>query len=233
MPLYLGNNKIEDVEVAIQHRYTDTVTELPGGGEQHTIIADLDLSQDTVDSAHLAMGYTAHNASGQPIIGTGGCGILVANGTFTGPNTYYISVPVGTDVPTTNFIFYMWTEDQIAYSSSYKITMLSYVLPSEFGYIGSSGTVIPSITNDVNNSGTITSKEITPPLGFTYITNTSVNVTGYSVLYDRPSWKTSGGSFCFYWNRNNSTYTFPAITYKWKLIYFGPNYANEHMSLSS
>ena len=69
MPLYLGNNKIEDVEVAIQHRYTDTVTELPGGGEQHTIIADLDLSQDTVTPESLLIGYTAHNASGQPIAG--------------------------------------------------------------------------------------------------------------------------------------------------------------------
>ena len=70
MPLYLGDKKIEDGEVAIQHRYTDTVTELPGGGEQHTIVADLDLSQDTVTPESLLIGYTAHNASGQPITGT-------------------------------------------------------------------------------------------------------------------------------------------------------------------
>ena len=71
MPLYLGNHRIEDVEVSINHKYADTVTELAGGGVQHTLIADLDLSQDTVTPQSLMRGYTAHDASGTPITGVG------------------------------------------------------------------------------------------------------------------------------------------------------------------
>lgn len=45
----------------------------------------LDLTGDTVNAAHLAQGYTAHDASGQPIVGTmsGGGGLVYETGTWT------------------------------------------------------------------------------------------------------------------------------------------------------
>jgi hypothetical protein len=48
---------------------SDTVTTLPNGGLQHDITA-IDLTQDTVTSAHLEAGYTAHDARGNAITGT-------------------------------------------------------------------------------------------------------------------------------------------------------------------
>ena len=155
----------------------------------------------------------------------------VASGTFTGPNTYYINVPVGTTVPTTNFAFYMWTTAEMAYEAKYKIPMLSYVLPSELGSITSTSGVTPAISININNSGTITSKPVVPPMGYTHVYNNTVDGSGYAIAYDRPCWKTLSGNYVFYWNRNNAQYTFPAVTYNWKLIYFGMDYENESMSL--
>lgn len=47
----------------------DTTSTLPNGGTLHTITG-VDLSQDTVDAAHLLSGYTAHNSSGTAITGS-------------------------------------------------------------------------------------------------------------------------------------------------------------------
>ena len=46
----------------------DAVTTLPNGATAHNITG-LDLSQDTVDAAHLLYGYTAHDRSGNAITG--------------------------------------------------------------------------------------------------------------------------------------------------------------------
>lgn len=56
---------------------------LPGGGTAKHITG-VDISSDTVDAAHLAQGYTAHDASGTAIVGTmsGGASNFVS-GTFT------------------------------------------------------------------------------------------------------------------------------------------------------
>lgn len=42
------------------------------GGTIKVITTDgsIDLSQDTVDAAHLLVGYTAHNSSGQAVVGS-------------------------------------------------------------------------------------------------------------------------------------------------------------------
>lgn len=46
----------------------------------------IDLSGDTVDTAHLAAGYTAHNAAGEPITGSAvipsGSTTIAENGTY-------------------------------------------------------------------------------------------------------------------------------------------------------
>ena len=51
----------------------------------------LDLTGDTVDAAHLAKGYTAHDMAGEPIVGTmeaGGRGPTPAELTLTGECDY-------------------------------------------------------------------------------------------------------------------------------------------------
>ena len=49
--------------------FSDTVVQLPNGGDHH-IITGVDISNDTVTAAHLESGYTAHDASGTAITGT-------------------------------------------------------------------------------------------------------------------------------------------------------------------
>ena len=58
--------------------------QLPGGGTAKHITA-VDISSDTVDAAHLATGYTAHDSSGNAIVGTmdgGGGGAEAADVNF-------------------------------------------------------------------------------------------------------------------------------------------------------
>lgn len=50
--------------------FTDVVETLQGGGTHHIISGGINLSGDTVDAAHLATGYTAHDATGTAIVGT-------------------------------------------------------------------------------------------------------------------------------------------------------------------
>lgn len=73
----------------------------------------LDLTSDTVDAAHLAAGYTAHNSAGEPIVGTmpgggGGTsgsqtGVVDTSASYTIIYTYFpdaVSVTVPTRVVT-------------------------------------------------------------------------------------------------------------------------------------
>lgn len=66
----------------------------------------IDLTADTVDAAHLAEGYTAHDLSGAPIVGTmaGGTPVIqsksiTANGTYTAPSGVDGFSPVVVNVP--------------------------------------------------------------------------------------------------------------------------------------
>lgn len=49
--------------------FTDTVVTLPNGADHH-IITGVNLAGDTVTAQHLELGYTAHDAQGNPITGT-------------------------------------------------------------------------------------------------------------------------------------------------------------------
>lgn len=57
--------------------FVDTVEQLAGGGDHH-IITGVDISSDTVTAEHLEQGYTAHDSSGNAVVGT-----LVAGGGIT------------------------------------------------------------------------------------------------------------------------------------------------------
>ena len=188
------------------------------------------VNDTTAVAANVETGKYFYGADGVKTEGTGGGAKIIASGTYTGSNTYYIYVPVGTNAPSKNFAFYMWTTAEMPYSNAkYKIIMLSYFLTPDLGYIGSDGKVVSAISTDINNDGTITTKSVPPQLGYVTVYNDSVSSQGYSILQDRPSWAKSNDVLNFYWNRNNSQYTFPTVSYNWKLIYFGPNYENEHI----
>lgn len=47
----------------------DVIEQLPGGGDHH-IITGVDISTDTVTAEHLEYGYTAHDSSGNAVVGT-------------------------------------------------------------------------------------------------------------------------------------------------------------------
>lgn len=90
----------------------ETITADSGGGDIDAMSATvlLDLSDDTVDAAHLISGYTAHNSMGQQITGTASPGTAVlgektitANGTYNasadsldGYSSVTVNVPTGT-----------------------------------------------------------------------------------------------------------------------------------------
>lgn len=70
--------------------FVDTVEQLAGGGDHH-IITGVDISSDTVTAAHLEQGYTAHDASGNAVVGT-----LVAGGGITVDDLATNTAPSGT-----------------------------------------------------------------------------------------------------------------------------------------
>lgn len=69
-----------------------TTETLPNGGD-HVIITGVDLSNDTVTPETLLSGVTAHDASGQAIVGTasGGGGITAETGTITLTSDFALS----------------------------------------------------------------------------------------------------------------------------------------------
>lgn len=71
MALYIGNTRISRLKAGTQGVAAVGVTEeqLSGGGVAKHITA-VDISNDTVNAAHLATGYTAHDNQGQAIVGT-------------------------------------------------------------------------------------------------------------------------------------------------------------------
>lgn len=103
-----GGGKIVHITGAVN----ETITADSGGGDIDALSATvlLDLSDDTVDAAHLISGYTAHNSMGQQITGTASPGTAVlgektitANGTYNassdsldGYSSVVVNVPTGT-----------------------------------------------------------------------------------------------------------------------------------------
>lgn len=92
---------------------------LPGGGTAKHITG-VDISSDTVDAAHLAQGYTAHDASGTAIVGTmsgGGGASNIVIGEFT-PDEEYKGYPMTVNISYTG--------------SGYPVAVMIY--PSEGAY---------------------------------------------------------------------------------------------------
>lgn len=224
----------------------------------------IDLTADTATQADVAQGKYFHLPTGERVQGTasggggtggvtqdqdgyivlddqpgggGGSGAtVVASGTFTGPNTYYITIPVGTTCPTTNFIFLLWTEAEVPYDANYKIVQLTMTLDSEYGkaeyYSSSEYRIVPKKTIDENNAGTITTLDVlVSPMAFTTIRQGSRAYSGYSGGVENPKFPVNSSSISIYWSRGNSQYKFPAVIYKWKLLYYGSDYANESISI--
>ena len=129
----------------------DEVVTLPGGGDHH-IITGVDISGDTVTAPHLELGYTAHDADGNPVVGTltpggGSANIqplsVTQNGTYTAsggvdgysPVTVNVSGGGGTSVEPkdVNFIDYDGT---ILYSYTAQEAQALSALPSNPSHDG-------------------------------------------------------------------------------------------------
>ena len=66
----------------------------------------MDLTNDTVTSASLLAGYTAHGADGEPILGTasGGSQIMI-NNLITGEETPLTKITISTSDPDDDYVF--------------------------------------------------------------------------------------------------------------------------------
>lgn len=67
----------------------------------------MDLTNDTVTSASLLAGFTAHGADGEPILGTASSGgqPVIINNLITGQQTNLTKITISTSDPTDDYIF--------------------------------------------------------------------------------------------------------------------------------
>jgi len=201
------------------------------------------VNNTTATSSDVKGGKYFYTADGMKTLGLGTTGAsTIATGTFTGSNTYYQTFDIGNQCPTTNFAMMVWVNDgtEFAYDTTYKIVQLTLDVHSDFGSFiyksTSSGTETYNLGRNmsvnVNNDGTITNATVIPATGlFTFLRNGSAGETNsYTTSTNTYIYKKSTG-LSFYYNRQNASYKFMPITYNWKIIYYGANYANEHLEV--
>ena len=164
-------------------------------------------------------------------IETGGSGsgaTVVASGTFTGNGSYSISIPVGSKMPQTDFIFKFWVDDdtEFPYNSSYKFADCAFIVLKGYASydLSPNGTKAPISQTSVrvNNSGTITTVNM-KPVFFVHqsIRNDGIGATQAAQTGNQRITRSSEG-FQISVNQGNSMYIFVAgMTFNWQIIYIG------------
>ena len=163
----------------------------------------------------------------------GGCGaVTIASGTFTGPGAHYFTLPIGTKMAQTDFLFRIWLpqETEFTYDGNIKITVFTICVSKIFGYfdLSTDGTKQMSLyTVKNNNSGTITDLTINPVLGSLYGPRNG-SFSGANIATDRTKVIKANTGFSIEYNQNNSVYKFVSgMTYNWDIIYFGSTPATD------
>ena len=160
---------------------------------------------------------------------------VIASGTFAGNNNYYITVPVGTKMPQTDFIFQFWAdgEEDFPYDTNHKFAAGALLALKNFVIYDLSSTGSKSadgqISVNVDNSGTVTTVAMRP-IFFTYQTvrNAAIGTTAAGTQITNLKDVRNADSFSVSLNVGNSVYRFPPnITYNWRILYFGSDPQND------
>lgn len=234
---------VSNHSVSVTPSVTNSAGYIAGGTKTGTPV--------TVSASELVSGDKSITANGNNIdvtdyatvsvnvSGGGGGATTIASGTWTSSGQGSFEISVGDDCPINNFAFFLWldeTENPVfAYNSTYKMGYFSYVHDSELGpYVAGSTTAsyqnydAASWSFVVDNSGTQTTYTRAAPSGQIVIRN---NTTAQG-SYNAPTIRKYSDSVKVYWSRANSSYVFPSgLKFKYRLIYFGSNYANESISI--
>lgn len=194
--------------VHITGAVNETITADSGGGDIDAMSATvlLDLSNDTVDPAHLISGYTAHNSMGEPITGTSSPGTaalgektITANGTYNassdsldGYSSVTVNVPSSEpDLQTKSVTITPTTSQQTQTVSpdSGKDGLSSVSVTVNAMPSGSTSTPATTITANpsisVSASGLITatasaSKSVTPSVSAGYVSSGTAGTVSVS-----------------------------------------------------
>ena len=168
---------------------------------------------------------------------SGGGGIKVASGTFTGDSNPHISVPVGKKMPNTDFVFMVWAENgtEYPYASDTAQVELAFLVSRHFiEYdLSTDGTKTGTaqITVVSNNSGTLSNRTVrgvmvgnwtirNGSLAYGALGNWGSTTNGFIV-------RDSTGFTIGLYSNNASGYLKSGITYKWELVYFGTDPTND------
>ena len=192
-----------------------------------------DVSDTTAAASDVASGKYFYTAAGVKTAGTssggGGGGMTtVASGTFTGSNSYNFALNVGKKMPKTNFYVRYAAKPSTVfpYNTNYKPVIMEAVCLSDDGHFdlsiaGSEISVESDITVDINESGTITTKDVSQIiLHGTVVRNSAVSF----VRANRFRIVRESDHFDVYLCHYSSSYAYPSgIVYDWKIVYFGSN----------
>ena len=194
----------------------------PAGGKV-LYVNGLDLSQDTVDPEHLAVGYTAHNRSGESIVGTFD-GVQLNNQTKTvTPTTSQQNVTAdsgytGLEKVTVNAIPSQFknTSDANATTADLLLNKVAY---------NASGKIVGAMPNNGATGGTITAQggtynipagytsggTVTASLTATALTNSIISGVAYEEATGDYAWQTSVSIPTGYHNAQTLTKNFSTI----------------------
>ena len=165
-------------------------------------------------------------------------GIVLASGSFAGPDFYSVSLPVGTKMAQTNFLLYVWAEPNTEYNydNAYKAmrAIAVYDELDSFFDLSSNGTKAPvnRLQYTVNNAGTITNLD-----------QYGIGIASYARYYSgdnvgslqRPNTRIirSDSGFTLTCNFTNANYKFiSSVTYNYKIVYYGNNPASDIVTVS-
>ena len=173
-------------------------------------------------------------------VNVSGGGITVASGTTVGSNNTGDAgrhqFSIGTKMANKDFVFQLYAENgaEFAYGTSRQFVTLNYAFFHEYGSFDISTTGNKTFTAssyyvNSNNSGTITQKNA----GFMVAIGKQIyNGSLADITPNQFQIRRMADHFEIYMGMSNNLYVFPAITYNWKVVYFGTNPSTDIVEIS-
>lgn len=167
--------------------------------------------------------------------GGGSGATVIASGTFAGNNNYYITIPAGTKMPQTDFVFQFWADGEAAfpYDSYYKFAAGALLALKDFAVydLASDGSksATGQLSVDVDNSGAVTAVSLRPIfLAYQTVRNSTIGVTAALGQVTKAKIVRDADGFSVDIDVSNSAYRFTSgVSYNWRLLYFGSDPQND------
>ncbi len=165
-------------------------------------------------------------------------GIVLASGSFAGPDNYAVSLPVGTKMAQTNFLLYIWAEPntEYDYDNVYK-AMRAIVVYDEldsFFDLSSNGTKAPvnRLQYAINNDGTITDLN-QYGMGMALYARVGNGDNFGQLQRSNTRIIRDDSGFTLTCPFTNANYKFiSSVTYNYKIVYYGNNPASDIVTVS-